>query len=267
MIDILANPNATHQVEAANALQSGFKIHGIESNIIQFASKSPHKNIACWSWHNGKRLYDDGKTVLVMERSYIGDRFHYISLGFNGLNGHAIFPKYKDDGGKRFREIGGKIKTWKKTGQYILILGQVQNDASLQGKDISKWYRDIAKQASEAHGLPVYFRPHPEAARRRGYLSVNGMENIGGDLQSCLDGALFTIAFNSNSCLDSIMSGIPCYAGDKGTMAYDLCMKDIRNIIYPEREDVLHRIAWTQWTPQEIASGLPIKGLLECGLL
>lgn len=264
MIDILASPRSPHQLETAQALKSGLKLHGVESKISQFSSQLKSKNVSCWGWRQGKFLREAGKNVLVMERSYIGDRFKYMSLGWNGLNGHAMFPQYTDDGGKRFKEIGGSIKPWKEGGKYIVILGQVKNDASLQGMDITDWYLNTAKEARQ-YGVPVYFRPHPDSARRGGYTHIHGIDNISGTLDEVLDGALFTAAFNSNSCLDSILMGVPCYAGDKGTMVYDLCMKDIGHIIMPEREHVLHSIAFTQWTTEEISQGLPIKGLLECG--
>lgn len=263
MIDIIASPLARHQIDAANALESGLLSHGMDCRVIGSSRILKSKTVACWGWRKGKQLRDAGKNVLVMERSYIGDRFHYYSLGWNGLNGHATFPEYHDDGGVRFKSHGGIIKPWKKDGKYVLILGQVKNDASLQGMDIKDWYLEIAEKA-KVHGLPVYFRPHPDSVRRGGYDNI-GIPELKGTLDEALSGAKFTIAFNSNSCLDSILAGVPCYAGDKGTMAWDLCMKDIGEIIYPERESVVHKIAFTQWTLDEIANGLPIKGLLECG--
>lgn len=263
MIDIFASNTAPHQIKSAKALKAGLSLHGVNSRIISSSLMVRSKTVACWGWRKGKQLRDSGKNVLVMERSYIGDRFHYYSLGWNGLNGHATFPEYPDDGGERFRSQGGIIKPWKKDGKYVLILGQVKKDASLQGMDIKDWYLEIAEKA-KVHGLPVYFRPHPDAWRRGGYENI-GIPELKGTLDDALSGSKFTIAFNSNSCLDSILAGVPCYAGDKGTMAYDLCMKDIGEIIYPDRESLVHKIAFTQWTLDEIASGLPIKGLIECG--
>lgn len=224
------------------------------------ASKN-FKHIACWGWKRGSIARENGHEVLVMERGYIGDRFKYSSLGWNGLNNHATFPAYPDDGGARFREHGGVIKPWKKCGDYILILGQVKGDASLKGQDITGWYCDVAERAKNIYGLPVYFRPHPESRRRGGYCSIDGIENMKGSLQEAMDGALFTIAYNSNSCIDSVLAGVPCYAGDKGTMAWDLCMKDLSEIVTPDREKTVHQIAWTQWTLEEIQSGYPLGAL------
>lgn len=264
MFTVIASLRGRHQVEHQEAFAEGLSKIGIQS-VLAYETFSTKTNFAaCWGWRKGKELRDKGHNVVVMERGYIGDRFKYTSLGWNGLNGYATFPNYPDDGGDRFRSHGGIIKPWKKHGEYILILGQVKGDASLQNKDISQWYRNIAKQAYEIYGLPVYFRPHPESIRRGGYTHVSGIENKAGTLEDALSGALFTIAYNSNSCLDSILSGVPCFAGDKGTMAWGLCMDDIGSLEYPEREKIAHSISWTQWTLDEIRTGEPIRKLMEC---
>ena len=257
-IAIVSQFRSQHQIEHLTALEEGFASIGIKT----YRGQSNHFS-ACWGWRTGKSLSGN---VLIMERGYIGDRFKYTSLGWNGLNNYATFPSYPDDGGQRFGEHGGIIKPWKKHGEYILILGQVKGDASLQNKDIGKWYKNIAKQAYEIYGLPVYFRPHPESQRRGGYTHIDGVLNKGGTLEEALEGALFTIAYNSNSCLDSILAGVPCYAGDKGTMAWGLCMEDLGELYYPEREKTVHSIAWNQWTLDEIRSGEPLKRLVECKL-
>lgn len=263
MIDIVASRSAPHQWNAAIALKEGLSSIGIASKVVQNINMSNSNTVACWGWRMGSRLLMSGKQVLVMERSYIGDRFYYYSLGWNGLNNYASFPEYPDDGGERFKYHGGVIKPWKKTGDYILILGQVKGDASLKGQDIMPWYIDIAKKAYKHYGLPVYYRPHPESVRRRGYERLDGIENIGGTLEEAMSGALFTIAYNSNSCLDSVLSGVPCYSGDKGTMAWDLCMKDIKELYYPDREKIAHQIAWKQWTLDEIGQGIPLQALFK----
>ena len=74
---------------------------------------------------------------------------------------------------------------------------------------------------------------------------------------------MMTIAYNSNSCLDSVLAGVPCLAGDAGTMAWPLCMKDMKELYRPERERIAHGIAWTQWSTEEIASGEALGSLMR----
>lgn len=259
-ITLVSAFRSAHHVKYFTALEKGFAKLGI--NTIR--STSPQsKIIATWGWRTGKQYRISGHEVLVVERGYIGDRMNYTSLGWNGLNGYAEFPKYPDDGGKRFADHGGELKPWKEygTGEYILILGQVRNDASLQNTNMVEWYSNIAERLKAHYNLPIYFRPHPESLRRGGYRNIPGVANLSGDLQSAIDGALFTVSYNSNSSLDSIIAGVPSYAGEGG-MAYELCMSEIGTLRYPDREKRLNEIAHCQWSVDEIASGEALKGLL-----
>lgn len=261
-ITIIASNRSSHQLEHQSAARDGFKKHGIDSVLSYSAYASNTKHVVCWGWRNGKVLRQRGHEVIILERGYIGDRFKYTSIGWNGLNNYANFPKFSDNG-ERFRNHGGILKPWKNHGKHILIMGQVIGDASLKGHNLNSWYEQMARQAKALYNLPVYFRPHPEAMRRGGYFAVENVPNIEGSLDQVIEDSLFTIAYNSNSCLDSVLRGVPCYAGDKGTMAFDLCMKNIDQLRYPSREHVVHEIACKQWTLEEIASGYALKGHAE----
>lgn len=261
MITVVRRLDTPHQNEQCDAFISGLESLGIsyEYNKNQ-NSIIKTKRVAMWGFRMPHLMAKHD--LLVMEHGFIGDRRKYTSLGWNGLNNYAKFHEYPDDKGKRFKEHGGLLNPWKKSGNYILILGQVKGDSSLKGKDIAPWYKMMAKEANEHYGLPVYFRPHPVSQRRRGYESIEGLQNIGGTLEESIRGSLFTISYNSNSCLDSVIQGVPCYAGDMGTMAWDLCMKDLTQIVNPERESIVNRIAWTQFDLEEISKGFPIERLL-----
>lgn len=243
-------------------LGEGLSKNGIKVEYLPFRKTSEKKCVALWGWKPRSQFHRNmRKEVLCMERGYIGDRYYYTSLGWNGLNNYAEFPEYEDDGGQRFAEHGGVLKPWKKDGDYALILGQVYGDSSLRGENVKGWYENIAKEIKQFYNIPVYFRPHP--LDKGMHQSIQNAPNLDGSLEESLSKALFTVAWNSNSCLDSIMAGIPCYAGDKGTMAWDLCMKSIDNLYYPEREAVCHRIAFTQWSPDEIESGTATRKLAD----
>jgi hypothetical protein len=263
-ITILMKSPSTHQRSHGAALAKGIRKIGLSFAIQADKYGAPKtKNVACWGWRIGKRMMDAGYNVLVMERGYIGDRFKYTSLGWNGLNGHAFFPSYEDDGGKRFADHGGVIKPWKTGGDYVLILGQVPGDMSLQGRDMLPYYMEAAAKIKKIHGIPVYFRPHPEAIRKGFKQEVPGAMLSTGTLDEALSGAVFTVCFNSNSSVDSVLAGIPCVVGDKGTMAWDMCGHEIGEIVRGEREKWAHQLAFTQWTLGEIESGLPLKKLFK----
>lgn len=262
MFTIIASLRAKHQLDHQDALAEGLSKFGVKAKRAHSLSQVDTKYVACWGWRKGKELRERGYDVLVMERGYIGNRFLYTSLGWNGLNGHASFFQHEYDGLKRFKEHGGILKPWKTGGESALILGQVPNDASLQGKNMMPWYEDMARQIRLAHDIPVYFRPHPDVRRKGIVQNVKGAVLSTGTLQEALEDAAFVCSYNSNSLCDAIINGVPAYAGDKGTMVYDLCSHDIGKIIMPDREKTLAQIAWTQWTMDEIKSGEALKGIV-----
>lgn len=261
MITVISSSSSSHQLSHQSALIEGLEDRGIICKADFPTDKINTRFVACWGWRIGRSLRAKGHEVLVMERGYLGDRFKYTSLGWNGLNGHAEFPEYLYDNGKRFLEHNIAVKPWKTSGEYALILGQVPGDQSLQGKDMRIWYEEKAKEIIDYYDIPVHFRPHPEAVKRGIAQPVPRTIASQGTLGEALSGAKFTVCYNSNSSVDSLLNGVPCIVGDKGSMVYDLCGKDISDIKYTEREKPLHRLAQTQWTIDEIKSGEALVGI------
>lgn len=263
MISIITSYRSPHQNVHALALFQGLSKIGISSRIVPTIVNAKSKVVACWGWRLGKKLRDMGKEVLVMERGYVGDRFYYTSLGWNGLNNYATFPKYEDDGGKRFAEHGGILKPWKnKKDGYALILGQVPGDASLQGQDLIPWYEEISKNISDYYGVDIFFRPHPDN-KKRGIHQIlnNAMLSPHTSLEEAINGANFTVCWNSNSAVDSILAGKPCIIGDKGTMAYEMCSMDYKTPIMKDRHEWANKLAFKQWSIDEIKSGEALERL------
>lgn len=262
-ITLIANPRTKHQSDALQATEIGLKKWGVNSIILSNSLSLPKtKHVAVWGWRKGLPLRKLGYDVLVWERGYIGNRFLYTSLGWNGLNGYAEFPPCVDDNGKRFKELGVEIKPWRHGGEYALILGQVPGDASLKGMDMIPWYEKIAREITLTHDIPVHFRPHPDVKKRGIIQIVRGTIRSVGTLDEALKDAVFTVCYNSNSSVDSVLNGVPCVIGDRGSMAYDMCSKSINEIIYPDREEWANRLAQKQWTAEEIKSGEALKGII-----
>lgn len=242
-----------HQQVHAEALAKGVWAHGITPILTTRGNPVRTKRVACWGWRYGQLLRDRNCDVLIMERGYLGDRFAWTSLGWNGLNGRATF--YPKDDPSRFNQHF-TLKPWKSGGDYVLLVGQVPGDASLGGLDLTRWYQDTAKQAATAYGLPVRFRPHPLADRHGGpSRPVAGAPTINGELAGALEGAAVAITFNSNAGVDAVLAGVPTVTLDQGSMAYDVAGHAIGERLTPPREEWAARLAWCQWTLAEIKDG------------
>ena len=250
--------NHAHQIAHADALVQGLLAAGVSASVSLVSQKIKTKHVACWGWRLGKRLREAGHEVLVMERGYLGDRFSYTSLGWNGLNGYAEFPKHPYDGGTRFESIGGRIAPWRTIGDYVLILGQVPRDASLRGVDLNPFYEIWARQAQEYYGKPVLFRPHPHVVKRGGR-GPNLPLCDAPTLKEALDSAFLCLNYNSNSSVDAVLAGAPTVTFDRGSMAWEVCGRSTGEIIRPDREVWAHKLAFTQWTIDEIKSGIPLE--------
>lgn len=252
-ITVIANPKAVHQKTHQEALLEGLANHGIqaEARINELSVKT--QCVACWGWRMGARLRAAGHDVLVMERGYLGDRFKWTSLAWNGLNGHGEFPKLEITNDRFANNF--ELKPWRENGDYVLIMGQVPNDASLQGKDLNPWYANVARVAETVYKKPVIFRPHPEALKKGYKPKIDGLKICTAPLEHSLEFAHLVVTYNSNSAVDAITQGVPAIAYDKGTMAWEMAGKRIGERLTPCRNQWAAALAWKQWTMEEIASG------------
>lgn len=258
-LSIIASRSSPHQNEHAMALMSGLERHGIQSKIVNAHYHADDEVVACWGWRMGKVLADAGKRVLVMERGYIGDRFSWTSLGWDGLNGRAKMPELDDP--SRFHQHFSYLMEDRKTGEdYVLLIGQVPRDAALAGRDLSQWYLDTVGECNRVYGLPTVFRPHPRAP----YGSYpGGLPMATEDLAIQLRRAAAVITYNSNTGVESVLAGIPTVTMDCGSMAWEVSSHELGKAYVGDREKWANRMAWKQWSMQEIEDGTALAHVLE----
>lgn len=251
---------AAHQKRCAEAVCAGLRKHGHEVKIVNNPVNIDTEAVACWGWRQGQVWRKRGFEVLVMERAYLGDRFQWYSLAWNGLNNRGKFPWVRNDGGARFRQhFGHLVKPWKKDGRYILLAGQVPGDMSLQGRNLNGWYANMALALEATHRRQVQFREHPEAAKRGVRREPNyTVKSPDVSLEQALAGAYLCVTFNSNTGVEAVLAGVPTMAADIGSMAWDVATHSpYEQPIKPEREKWLADLAWKQFKLDEIALGAP----------
>lgn len=267
MKGIIVGPGGGQISSYLAAVGEGLNRHGIEVEIRGDAHRAPGPPAGdfavCWGWRKGAQLRARGYDVLVVERGYIGDRREWTSLAWNGLNGRGDFCL--EDGVRRpdaarralLKEM---VKPWRpaarRKSDIILLMGQVPQDQSLQGKDLEPWYRDMARQARLAHGLPVLFRPHPVAVQKRRH-RFNGLAESGGTLSQDLARAWGVVTFNSNSAVDAVLAGVPAMTVDPGAMAWAVTAHEMNMLGQrPPRAAWAARVSWCQWQLGELCAGV-----------
>lgn len=240
-----------HQQSYGEAIKRGLEKHGIETEIVPAGRPAMGDITVIWGWRRAKTLAP-GK-LLVMERGYVGDRFEWTSLGWDGLNGRARFPMV-DDPARWEKHFAHLMRPTRTIDGYALILGQVEGDAAVQDVNLPQFYRFAADRARKS-GMEPVFRPHPDSARRRGVRTMEGARLLEGTLSEALEGASIAVAFNSNSLTDAVLAGVPVAPGDEGAMAWPSLACD--------RETWARRLAWCQWTMEEIADGTALDYALK----
>jgi len=184
--------------------------------------------------------------VIVLETGYInrGDGInHHYAAGFNGLNGRADF-RNRGMPGDRACLLGVDLKPWRKDGDHILLCGQVPWDASVDHIDFTAWLQETYLKINR--GRLVKIRTHP------------ALKDPGVSLEKHLKNCWAAVTFNSNAAVEAAIAGIPVFASDLGSMAWEIANKSLESIespITPDREQWLNDLAYTQWTPAEMANG------------
>jgi len=247
------------------AFAKGLQRHGIEPVRKLYSDRPEPCNVAvAWAFRN-RRLVDQqrltGGRFLTTELGYVGDREAWTSLGWDGLNGKADFgfggPWHQSERSadpKRWQTLfPDLVKPWRvnKDG-YVLLIGQVEGDAALHGADIRRWYVATARAAQRAYRRPVMFRPHPKGSLRQMPLVPNAR---GSSLEQALEGAMVVVTFSSNAGVLAALAGVPVVTLDPGAMAWPVAGHELGELVTPDREEWCARLAWCQWSLDELANG------------
>ena len=240
-----------------------------------------HADVAViWSvlWHGrmtGNRpIYEyyikTGKKVVVLEVGGI-KRGTTWKVGLNGINRDAYFGPSGMDNSRAVQQ-GLSLKPWRKDGEYILICGQ--HNKSLQWANMpsmSTWVMQTIETIKQHTKRPIIFRPHPRCplphieteyknVKRQTPKQVAGTYD---DFDMVFDNIYCTVSWSSNPGIHSVINGVPAFVGPS-SLAYDVAGHDLNLIEYPQTPDRtqwLNDYAWTEYTVDEIASGLPLKRL------
>ena len=212
--------------------------------------------LSAWGYRRSREMLvqkKSGRRTLIMERAYLGDRFSWTSLGYDGLNGTADFcnKDVPDDRAQMW-----SLDDWRQGGDYALVIGQVHGDKSLDGININGWVSRTLKAAVSKYKRVVY-RPHPLQRVRQNPSIPSGVEiDRSETIDDALSGAICCITYSSNSGVNAVAAGVPVVSEGKCSMVADISSRSVLDpLIMPDRSDWLRRIAYAQWTPEELRSG------------
>lgn len=212
-----------------------------------------------WNRYGGNELEADkwerlGGTVIVCENGYVGQdtegrQLYAIAVG--GHNGSGTWPAGDTD---RFATLGIEVKPWRTSGDYILICGQ-RGIGSRTMASPMLWHEKASLKLRGLDARPIKMRLHP------------GRHAPVVPLVDDLSKAYAVAIWSSSSGVKALIEGVPVMfdaphwvaaeAGVKLTEVNALCRDDSLRTI------ALHRMAWAQWTVDEITRGEPFARIKE----
>ncbi len=186
------------------------------------------------------RYYSEGKRVLIMENGWLpvigGGQFYQVAA--DGWNGTGTFPA---GGPERWPRWGLKPKPWQENpGGHILVIGQRGHPHDDRTAPPG-WHETIGP-----FERPPLRRPR-EASR---------------PLMADIDGAAEVHVWTSSAASYAVMAGVPVVYHGPNLMVAALASRPGQPHFRGERLPELQRLAWAQWTAEEIATGAPFIRLL-----
>jgi hypothetical protein len=199
-----------------------------------------------------------GGRVLIAENGYIGKdhvgrQLYAIAEGQH--NGAGKWHWRADT--RRFHDLAIPVRPWRDGGNHLLVTAQ-RGIGSRSMASPHRWAEDCARRLAQRTKRPVRIRNHPECRENPARTP----------LEEDLQGAHAVVTWASGAAVRAIIAGIPVFYEAPHWILEGAARKGINDIENPwtgDRTPHLERMAWAQWTVEEIASGVPFRLLLQKG--
>ena len=198
--------------------------------------------------------------VIVAENSYLNIRGakKSFALALNYHNGAGSWPTGDHS---RFGMLDIEVKPWKTTGKYITMLPQ-RGIGTLGVAMPKDWTSRTSKKIeAQKHTRPIFVRKHPGSMKKHAIVP----------LEKDLARAWTTVTWGSGAAIKAVIEGVPTfYDFAKWIAGPAACfgshrLKDVTDPIslMGNREQMLERLSWAQWSGDEVLTSEPIQRLLD----
>lgn len=208
-----------------------------------------------------------GCAVICVENSYLNMRGSKKSfaMALNRHNGGGLWPVSEYP---RLPLLDIDLKPWKKDGKVILVLPQ-RGIGTAPVAMPKNWVSSIEKKIKARTDRPYYIRLHPGIfSKKRPGTSVEAHP-----LERDIESAWCCVTWASSAATKALVAGVPCFYEFKSWVAGPGAYYGVSPLAHVEksavwslmgdREAMLERLAWAQWTGEEVRCGDPIKRLVE----
>jgi hypothetical protein len=240
-----ARTGQQHQLDAMRACRDGLTRHGINSHIGDTEAHADSADFVVWwgdrvpQWCDKPKLILEAGYINGQSGDYVRDRLRFVSTGWGGLHGRADRAP-SDCPPDRWQALGVEMPQWRTGGRHALVCGQHPGDLCAPTPEV---WRSLSERIIEQHDMTI-LRPHPL------------MAGIMQPLEQALHDAHSCYTWNSTCAVESVLMGVPTWAFDQGSMAWDVCAHDVDAEAFTgDRAQWAYNLAYRQWTHDELASG------------
>ena len=218
-----------------------------------------------------QEVYDtfkrQGKPVIVAEVGMIR-RGQTWKIGVNGTGIHSY--NFDNLVANRAASLNLKLHPWR-NGSNIVIAMQRQDSEQWHGQPpMNQWLESTVEEIRKHTDRPVVIRPHPRNVCNipsgclidRPRFTAGSYDDF--DFDRVLESAHCVLNWNSGPGPQAVMAGVPAFVGPD-SLASTIANWDLSQIENPPRPDRtawLEQLAHTEWTVEEIRSGLPFRRLV-----
>lgn len=227
----------------------GLTAQGYKISATPSMNPDPSDVLVIWNRYSRHehyaRMYENaGAKVIVAENGYIG-KTKALSLSHHNGAGSWVIGE-----GDRWSQLDIEIKPWRSEGKHILVLPQ--RGIGEQGIAMPRnWLQNTLKKISEHTDRPIKIRQHPGQSPCR-------------PIEEDFENAWAAYTWGSGAGIKAICAGIPVFnefAKWIGSPAASQNL-DLENPFLGDRLSMLNRLAWAQFTMDEIDSGFAFEVLL-----
>lgn len=199
-------------------------------------------------------------------KKHLREGFYKISL--NGIHPTAYLDAGMGEPGRYAATGGEAMMPWRKGGEYILIAGMGPKGSAMYGYKHGEWDAAAIETVKAHCNLPIVYRAKPSdrfPPKMKGVI----IDDVDIPISAHFGKAAAIVTHHGNTGVDALQQGIPIFCHDGPATL--LANKDLTRIAKPVycdgREEFFEKLAYWQWSFDEIMQGVPFKHLQKKGLI
>ena len=258
-------PNYRRDAFMAGLAAAGYKAIAQELHTAQidFRSVRAEDRLVVWNRYGtgevlARNFEGAGGRVIVAENGYLSpDGRQRYALANDQHNGGGTWP---EGGGERFAALGAELKPWRGQdgtravdGGHILVCPN--RPFGPKGFAMAQdWAAGAARRLQQHTKREVRVRPHPGNWQK---------EPPKVPLADDLAGCWAVVTWASSAGVHALLAGVPVIFEAPWWICSGAAWTELRKVdstpSHDGRPKTFARLAWAQWTTEEISSGLPFK--------